>query len=181
VDVSEFDPSTPVINSDVGDHWCFGCGNLNESGLKLRFHALTTHAVWATFTPTKAHEGYLGMTHGGIIAAALDEAMSWAVTHEGNIGVTARMTIAFRRPARVGTSVRVIGTVLHRRSRTIDTHAEIRDIASGELLAEADARFVRITSEQAAEWRAGYGEQAEGSAFGIAMERHARRAPDTQH
>lgn len=171
--MNEFDRSAPIINDDVVDHWCFGCGNLNETGLKLRFRARDDHSVWAEFTPSRVYEGYLGMTHGGILATILDEAMSWAITNAGDIGVTARMSITFRRPASVGAALRVSGEVRQKRSRTIDAQAEIREVSSGELLAEADARFVRVTREQASEWRAAYGKQIEGSAFGAAVDRNA--------
>ncbi|HUG15593.1 MAG TPA: PaaI family thioesterase [Thermomicrobiales bacterium] len=171
--VIEFDPSAPIVNDGAVDHWCFGCGNLNESGLKLRFRAHAAHSVWAELTPSRAHEGYLGMTHGGILATMLDEAMSWAITHAGDIGVTTRMSLTFRQPARVGEPLRVVGEVARTRSRAIDARAVIRQIASGELVAEADARFMRVSREQAAEWRSAYGEQIEGSAFGDAVGRNA--------
>lgn len=166
-----FDVSAPVINDGAVDHWCFGCGNLNDYGLHLRFRVHGADGVWAELTPTRRHEGYLGMAHGGILATILDEAMSWAVTSKGDIGVTARMEVTFRRPARTDAALRVIGEVIQQRSRTIDTRAVIRDVESNEVLAEATGRFVRVSREQAAAWRAGYGAQPDASAFGAALER----------
>lgn len=171
--MSEFDPSAPIINDDVVDHWCFGCGNLNEAGLKLRFRACDDGTVWADFTPSRHHEGYLGITHGGILATMLDEAMSWAITSDGDVGVTARMSVTFRQPARVNSPLRVTGSVIRKRARTIETSAEISDVSSGELLAQAEARFVRVSREQARQWRAAYGEQIGGSVFGTAVDRNA--------
>lgn len=162
--MTEFDPAAPVINSSAVDHWCFGCGNLNEHGLQLRFRAHGSQAVWADFTPAHGQEGYLGMTHGGILATVLDEAMSWAITHTGAFGVTARMSVTYRNPARIGSPVRVIGEVLRMRSRTVETRAEIREVASDALIAGAEGRFVLVSPEQAAEWRAAYGVGPNGSA-----------------
>ena len=81
------------------------------------------------------------------------------------------MEVTYRRPARVDTPLRVIGEVVQQRSRTIDTRSVIWDIESGDVLAEATGRFVRVSQQQAAAWRAGYGAQSDGSAFDVAMNR----------
>ncbi|HEX5166075.1 MAG TPA: PaaI family thioesterase [Thermomicrobiales bacterium] len=170
---SSYDTSVPPINDDTIDHHCFGCGNQNPMGLRLRFRPLSDESVWATFTPTRDHEGYMGMTHGGIISTVLDEAMSWAVTHAGDLGVTARMSVTFRKPIRLGQQIRVEATVVGRKARAIDTHAVVYDAATEQPLAEADGRFMRVTAEQAAAWRSAYGDQIEESAFGAAARRNA--------
>ena len=115
----------------------------------------------------------MGMTHGGILATIMDEAMSWAVTQAGDLGVTARMSTAFRRPVRLGKEIRVLASVSARKGRAIDTRSEVRDAETGELLATADGRFMRVTREQAAAWRDAYGNQIDDSAFGTAARRNA--------
>lgn len=162
------DYSVEPINEDTIDHHCFGCGNGNPHGLRLRFRPLPEGGVWADFTPDRDHEGYLGMTHGGILSTVADEAMSWAVTAAGELGVTARMSLAFRRPARLGSALSVEAWIVERSKRMIATRAEIRAVESGDLLAEADARFVRVSPAQAAAFRAGYGVGIDDSAFGAA-------------
>jgi uncharacterized protein (TIGR00369 family) len=174
-DALEFDLRSPVINDDVIEHHCFGCGSLNPMGLRLRFRAHGDDGVWADFTSTQAHEGYLGIAHGGILATILDEALSWAVTHTGDLGVTGRMSIAFRRPARIGSTLRVVGRVSTRQSRTVQAAAEIRDIETGLLIADAEARFVRVSKGQAAAWSEQYGSGIAGTAFGAAAEHNAGR------
>lgn len=168
-----FDASVPAINDDTIDHHCFGCGNQNPAGLKLRFRPLADGGVWANFSPTRDHEGYMGMTHGGVLSTILDEAMSWAVTHAGDLGVTARMSLAFRRPVRLGKQIRVLAWVTGRKARAIDTRSEVRDVETGELLASAEGRFMRVMPEQAAAWHAAYGDQIDDSAFGAAARRNA--------
>ncbi len=152
----EFDPSLPALNETEIGHYCFGCGSLNPNGLMLRFRPCS-EGVWADITLTRLHEGYLGMAHGGILATILDEAMSWSITAGGEFGVTGRMSMSFRNPARIGEPLRVIGRMTSRRSRIIETSATIIEIATGEVIAEADARFVRVTEDQAARWREAYG------------------------
>lgn len=170
-----WDTSSPPINEDTVGHHCFGCGSLNPSGLRLRFRTLPDGEVWAEFTPAREHEGYLGMVHGGITATLLDEAMNWAVTFAGAIAVTARMSVAYRRPLEVGRAVRVTAAVVATRSRAIETRADVRDVESGDLLAEADGRFVRVSADQAAAWRDAYGAEHDDSTFADA----ARRAAST--
>lgn len=169
----EFDPSLPALNETDVEHYCFGCGKLNPHGLVLRFRRHNGGGIWADFTPQRTHEGYLGMTHGGILATIADEAMSWAITDSGEIGVTARMSLSFRRPARVGEPLRVVGTVTRSHRRVIDAEATIVEIASGEVMAQAEARFMHVSQEQARAWSDAYGAKGDSSPFGEAMTRRA--------
>lgn len=171
-DLSErFDPSLPAINEQLAEHHCFGCGDQNPIGLQLRFRQLPEgNGVWARFETSRNHEGYLGMLHGGILSTMMDEAMSWAVTDAGLIGVTGRMSVAFRRPAPVGQELIVIGEVAAERRRVIETVGSVLLAETGEQIAEAEARFVRVNQEQAEAWRAAY-DAPEDSVFGQAAAR----------
>ena len=101
-------------------HNCFACGELNEHGLQLQLH-LEERRSWTEFVLDDRFEGWQGVTHGGIIATILDEVMAWALVAEDNWGVTARMTIDFKRPVPVGTSVRAEGWIVRNRRRLVDT------------------------------------------------------------
>jgi uncharacterized protein (TIGR00369 family) len=169
----QFDLSLPALNETDVEHFCFGCGRQNPQSLMLRFRRCEDGGIWADFTPRRTHEGYLGMTHGGILATIADETMSWAVTDSGEIGVTARMSLTFRRPARVGESLRSIGQVTRSRGRAIDAEARILTVDSDEIVAEASARFIRVSQEQARRWRDAYGADGDDSPFGEAMTRRA--------
>ena len=136
------------------DHGCFGCGDRNPIGLKLRFTRIEG-GVRAEFTPVLAHEGYVHLTHGGIIATLLDEAMSWAVIDSGRLAVTARMEVQYRRPVPVGEPLAVIGLVERDRGRLVETRGELRD-PGGDLLASSTGRFMRVPPEQQAAWEERY-------------------------
>jgi acyl-coenzyme A thioesterase PaaI-like protein len=139
----------------INDHGCFGCGERNPIGLKLVFYR-TGDRVRAEFVPERNYEGYLQMTHGGIVATVLDEAMSWAVIDAGNrLAVTGRMTIQFRKPVPSGQGLVVEGWITRDRRRAVETAAELRD-AEGEVLVTASALFVRVSDEQQREWEATY-------------------------
>lgn len=136
------------------DHGCFGCGERNPSGLRLAFYRDGAR-VRANFTPRPEHEGYVRMTHGGIVSTLLDEAMSWAVIDSGRLAVTAKMEVEFRRPVPVGAPVEVTGEVVRDRGRLVEARGEVRS-ADGALLARSRGTFARVSPEQQAAWEATY-------------------------
>ena len=139
------------------DHNCFGCGRLNQTGLRLSFYAPTDRArVWAAFTPNADHEGFGGMVHGGIITAVLDEVMGWAHYARGIWAVTGKLSVAFRRPVEVGVATRATGWLVADRGRVLDVAGELRREADATVLAEANATFARVPEEQARAWRERY-------------------------
>jgi acyl-coenzyme A thioesterase PaaI-like protein len=117
----------------------------------------------------------MAMTHGGILATILDEAMSWAITNAGDLGVTARMSLEFRRPADVGDPLLVTARVVQRRGRLIDAQALLQRETDGATIAAADGRFMRVTQEQAAAWREAYAASGSSSAFAVAARKNAQQ------
>lgn len=147
----------------LDDHNCFGCGSQNPVGLHLQFYRLPDDVgAWASWTPTKAYEGYNGMIHGGIICTLLDEIMAWSLYARSTWAVTARMQTAFRKPVLIGEPVRLIGKVTRDRGRALEIHGEIRRASDDVLLAEADATFIRVPESQAQEWNQRYLTTQEG-------------------
>ena len=86
--------------------------------------------------------------HGGIVSALLDEAMGWAIFHQGIWGVTARLNVTFRQPVAVGEELRVFGEVVRERSRSIETHGVVARASDGTALAEADAAFLLMPDDR---------------------------------
>jgi uncharacterized protein (TIGR00369 family) len=134
-------PSRDKIERQLTDK-CFGCGQQNPAGLKLRFHA-EGESVRAEFTPSPTHEGYPGYLHGGITCALLDEAMGWAAYHlsSGALAVTARVQIKFRRPLLIGEPLTVTASITRRSTRHLWTEAIIKR-KDGTPAAEAAAIMV---------------------------------------
>ena len=126
---------------------CFGCGQQNPGGLKLRFRT-EGESVVAEFTPSAVHEGYPGYLHGGITCALLDEAMGWAAYHlsSGSLAVTARVQIKFRRPLLIEEPLTVTASITRRSTRHLWTEASIRR-RDGKVAAEATAIMVIRDSE----------------------------------
>jgi uncharacterized protein (TIGR00369 family) len=132
------------------EHWCFACGRLNPTGLQLDFDVAKDRAT-ARYTGLQRHQGYDGTLHGGVVTALLDETMGWAIFHQGVWGVTAKLTVTFKRPVPVGEELVVTGEVLRDRGRGIETRGTVTRAADGELLAEATALFLRMPDDQRAE------------------------------
>lgn len=145
------DPKVDEQVNQVTDHGCFGCGELNPIGLKLKFFRDDECGVRTRFVPGIQHEGYQRMTHGGIISTILDEAMSWAVVSSGQLAVTAKMEIRFRKPVMVDEPIDVRAWITRDRGRTIQTAAEMYD-QHGEQLASATGSFMRVSESQQEDW-----------------------------
>jgi len=132
--------------SDLGvdfQHWCFACGQLNPGGLRLDFEVSRDRAE-ARYTALQRHQGYDGLLHGGVVTALLDEAMGWAIFHQGIWGVTAKINVSFRQPVPIGEDLRVVGEIARDRGRVIETHGTVARADDGTVLAEADATFLRM-------------------------------------
>lgn len=129
------------------EHWCFACGRLNPSGLQLDFDVSKDRAT-ARYTGQQRHQGYDGLLHGGVVTALLDETMGWSIFQQGIWGVTAKLTVTFKRPIPVGEELIVSGEVVRDRGRGIETKGTVARAADGEILAEATALFLRMPEDQ---------------------------------
>ena len=87
-------------------------------------------------------EGWDGVIHGGILCSILDEVMAWALVGEDNWGVTARMSVDFRKPVMVGVPIRADGWITRARRRIVDTEGHIVDATTGVQLATATGVYV---------------------------------------
>jgi uncharacterized protein (TIGR00369 family) len=128
-------------------HWCFACGQLNPGGLHLDFDVSRDRAE-ARYTAAQRHQGYDGLLHGGVVSALLDEAMGWAIFHQGIWGVTAKISVTFRQPVPIGEELRVVGEIARDRGRLIETRGTVARAADELILAEADGTFLRMPEER---------------------------------
>jgi acyl-coenzyme A thioesterase PaaI-like protein len=86
---------------------CFGCGQANLFGLQLELERRPEGGVTGRFFVKQDHQGPPGYAHGGVIAAALDEAMSLVLHAEGTYALTSGLEVELKAPAPVGSFVRV--------------------------------------------------------------------------
>ena len=123
---------------------CFGCGQANLFGLQLELSAREDGAVEGRFFVKQDHQGPPGHAHGGVMAAALDEAMALLLRSRGRGATTARLEVDLLQPARVGTFVRVEAVVEEDDERGFSLSARVRSEEGGGTLARGRATFVRV-------------------------------------
>jgi acyl-coenzyme A thioesterase PaaI-like protein len=132
---------------DSPRRWCFGCGEANPEGLGIRFR-IEGRRVTGEFETRQAHQGFPGVAHGGIAAAAIDEAMGWAMYAAGAWAMTARLEVKYRRPLPLGECLEVTAEVVRDRGRWLEAEGHLR-LLGGPLLAQAKAVFMRLPPEKA--------------------------------
>jgi acyl-coenzyme A thioesterase PaaI-like protein len=126
----------------VDDGHCVGCGPLSEIGLKMTFERLPDDAVESRLVIPARFQGWRGVTHGGVVALVLDEAMAYAAGALGVLGVTGEMKMRFRGEVPIGAPIVVRGKVLWQRRGVLGVEASVRS-ADGALLASATGSFVQ--------------------------------------
>lgn len=116
----------PKVSIDTEKEWslCFACGQKNPIGLKLKF-TWDGKAARTEFTPTKFHQGWSGVVHGGIIGCLLDEAMSYAALFAGVNSLTARMQTRFRRPLQIGEPLTISASITKKTKKLVEAKAEM--------------------------------------------------------
>lgn len=131
---------------------CFGCGQGNERGLRLRSFADGDEVV-AEFTPWPEHDNGLGYLNGGIIGTVLDCHSAAAVMLEADRQgwpplpgaplsyVTAGLSVAYLRPAPLHEAVQLRARITA--AGEAEMRAEVELVHDGKVRARADALWKR--------------------------------------
>jgi uncharacterized protein (TIGR00369 family) len=129
------------------DHFCFACGALNPDGLRLKITYPERGRCRIEFVPERKHQGWAGVLHGGLIATILDEAFAHALggadRGAGEPAVTAKMTVRFKKPAKIGARILAEGWVVSSKGRVVECESLMRD-EFGEELASASGKLIRL-------------------------------------
>ena len=136
-----------MLNTDLNEGMCFGCGKLNPIGLKMNF-TRDGEALRAELTTDRAHQGWPGIVHGGILACLLDEAMSNVAYAEGVACLTASMQMRLRQPVRVEVPLVVTAMVTKKNRKLIETRAAVC-LKDGTVIAESTAKQFVAENEPA--------------------------------
>lgn len=122
---------------------CFGCGQANRSGLRLKFFVDEEHTIVCRVRLAQRFEGPPGHAHGGIIATLLDEAMSKANRQFGVLAMTRQMEVEYLKPVPLGAPLLLTGR--HAEASGIKHFCEARiENAEGVVLASAKALFIAV-------------------------------------
>jgi acyl-coenzyme A thioesterase PaaI-like protein len=132
-----------VADATIRHHdLCFGCGQANLFGLQMEAER-TADGLAGRFFVKQDHQGRPGYAHGGVIAAALDEAMALLLFDMGTFALTGRLEVDLTAPAPVGAFVSVSARVEEEGDRTLTLVAEAAG-EDGRRMAAARGTFVRV-------------------------------------
>ena len=135
-----------ILNTDLTEGFCFGCGQNNPMGLKLRF-TRDGETIRTEFIADKMYQGWPGLLHGGILGCLLDEAMSYAAYMTGNTCVTASIEIRQRQPVRVEVPLVITAWIVRQRKKLIETAAKVA-LQDGTVVAEGTAKQFITESQE---------------------------------
>jgi acyl-coenzyme A thioesterase PaaI-like protein len=142
-----------VDDPEAGERWynpVYGPGNPMAPPLDVSVSE--AGRVTGRVTLGKPFEGPPGLVHGGFIATLLDHALARAARSAGHGGLTASLTVRYRRPVPLGVPLVLEGrleTTEGRRATSRATLAAADD--PGSTLAEGEAELVALRAERAAE------------------------------
>lgn len=115
----------------------------------LRFEpaadAIGGQELVATTTLGIAHEGPIGLVHGGVIAGLFDQFLALVNIDNGLFAYTGTLTISYRGPCPLGVELELRCRTVAREGRKVRTTGELR--AGGRLVAEAEGVFVEPSPE----------------------------------
>ena len=142
-----------VDDPEVGERWyspVYGPGNPIAPPLV----ATATPDGRATGRATlgKPLEGPPGLVHGGVVATLLDHVLARAIRAAGRGGLTATLTVTYRRPVRLGVPLLATAAMGSTDGRRTTAHARlVAEDDPGTTLAEAEGLFVALRPERAAD------------------------------
>ena len=152
-------PDAPPPGTPLGSHYrqCFGCGPDHPTGLHLALTAGEGCRIHAALTITEHHQGAPGLAHGGLLAAAFDEALGTVTWLLRVPVVTVHLETDYRTPVPVGSVVHIDAECYAVASRKIYSRAVGRIRAAdaeaggsgslGAVAVEARAVFVSVPLE----------------------------------
>ena len=124
------------------DPACWGCGNA-PGGIRLPLpveQGAAEYEAWFRFD--ERHQGGPGFAHGGMVAAALDEACGLLATWYRFPTVTARIFVRYRKPVEINVELLIRARLESERGRRVRVRGEIVD--GDTVLAEARAAFIHV-------------------------------------
>lgn len=121
---------------------CVVCGGTNERGLRLRYSPADGGWVQAVLDCDGSLGGYGGRIHGGVIAGALDGAMTHCLFAQGRTAVTAELVVKYKHPVAIGRPATVRARLERDLAPLYLLQAEL--VQDGVVKAAASAKFMEV-------------------------------------
>ena len=125
---------------------CFGCGSDNPIGLKLSYRIEGENVV-ADFVPREEHQGWPGITHGGIIASLLYEVMENYPYQNGIVAMIRSMETRFLKPISTGQAITANSWLVEESGRVLKVAGSLLG-EEDQVLAQGRADLVVLDEEQ---------------------------------
>lgn len=153
--------ATPAFQDLYPDHWshCYGCGRLNEKGLRIRSFWDGDETV-AVVRPRPEHTALPGFVYGGLVASAIDchsTGSAAAAAHRaagGALGdgylprfVTGRLEVDFLEPTRVDAAMELRSRIVEVKERKVVVETELT--SAGRISARGRAVLIRVPDDWA--------------------------------
>lgn len=130
---------------------CFGCGVVNEKGLRIRSFVGENDEITAEFRAEPHHQAFPGMLNGGIIGALLDCHSNWTAAYflmkksgktEADCTVTADFHVKLKRPTPFDATIYLTARVVESEGDKAIVEAEL--IANEKVCATCRGTFVAV-------------------------------------
>jgi uncharacterized protein (TIGR00369 family) len=129
-------------------NYCFVCGKDNPDGMRLRFiYDEERDCFVCRFRLSKRYTGPPAHSHGGIIAAILDEAMGKVNKLRHVVALTSQITVNYLKPVPLRQPLRVESREVKVKGRKHINMAEILN-EKGEVLARSQGLFIAIDPQR---------------------------------
>lgn len=119
---------------------CYVCDLKNPLGLRVAFRLEEGKAV-GQFIPQPEHQGFENVTHGGVLSALLDAAMNRILLFHSIKAKTARLKVRFKKEAKIGEPLTVLGELVRVNKLYALTKGEVRD-SQDNTIAQGEAIFI---------------------------------------
>jgi acyl-coenzyme A thioesterase PaaI-like protein len=137
-----------LLSALPGADHCIVCGSSNPIGLRLQFWTEDERVV-SEFVARPEFQGFDNLFQGGVLSAILDDLMVRTIWRHHGLNVTGKMEVTFRRPIRIGTTVRVEGEAAEPLHRTVEATARAL-LPDGSVAADARGTFVLVDADKLA-------------------------------
>jgi uncharacterized protein (TIGR00369 family) len=135
---------------------CFVCGRDNPIGLHVQWDQdADAGEIRARVAIPDDFNGYPGVTHGGIVAAILDETAGRSILMAGGFDelmVTAKLEVVYRRPTPTGVPLDAVGRLVSRTPSRAEAQAELR-LPDGTVCARATVLLARPPAAIVERWQ----------------------------
>lgn len=124
-------------------HVCFACNPEVKNGLNLNYYYLND-CVFTRYNIPRNFEGFPGVSHGGIVAAILDETAIWAINIIlKKIGITQNFSIEYLKPIKTDMVIYGVGLIASNEGGHIIVHSHIID-SNSTILVESTSTWKTI-------------------------------------